>query len=325
MKKETDRRAFTLVELLVVIAIIILLIAILVPNMTGVLRWVRTHQCARNLKHICDAAASYRSNTGTFSAGAWPGIVLPILDDQAEVLICPEADVEEIIEGYSPIVDLGQMRFSNGNISPLDEETFVAKLSGTQHAAARAQGLLSGAESANNWDPWPYEPDENPHIYWLCYEDLRGGDLDYKDIMLKVTESGGASAITFWRGGVTGVGSQLEDFEMGIVRTLGTWPDNNELVEQTNIEPYTFLTGGTTTYGMNENVTRLGGGTSKILAVDFDMVVVDTDAGAWAANPVFARHDGKMNAVHMDGSVKLMSPDDIDPATDTVAEQHWRP
>jgi prepilin-type N-terminal cleavage/methylation domain-containing protein/prepilin-type processing-associated H-X9-DG protein len=341
MKKETDRRAFTLIqlpvvrkgetkgftliELLVVIAIIVLLIALLVPNMSGVLRWARTHQCARNLHEIGKAVASHKSSTGTIAAAAWPAAVLPILDNQAQILICPETDEGEVLENYTPLVDMGQMRFSNGNLSPLGEEVWVAKLSQTQHTAARAAGLLSGADSANNWDPWPYEPDENPHIYWFCYEDLRGGDADFKDIMLKVTETGGSAVITFWRGGVTGVGSELEDFEVGVVRTLGTWPNDNTLQQQTSVEPYSFNTGGTTTYGMNKNAGDLSGGTPKILAVDFNMVVVDTDAGAWDPNPPFARHGGKMNALYMDGSVKLRSPDDIDPAAATVADQHWRP
>ncbi len=331
MKKETDRRAFTLIELLVVIAIIVLLVAFLVPNLSGVLQWARTHQCARNLRHISEAIADHWADGhGTFSSGGWPAIVLPNVDNQAEILICPESvhlaggEEGDIQEAYTALSEMGQMEFSNSAISPLAEEVFVAKLSQTQHDAARAAGLLSGAESANGWVPWAYVPDENPHIYWLCYEDLRGGDRDFKDIMLKITETGGTSTISFWRGGTTGLSGNMVSFELGVVRSFGSWGNNNDLVLDTSIESYPFLTGGATTYGMNTNAARVMGVTGKILAVDFDMVVVDTDAGAWAANPIFARHGEKMNAVYMDGSVRLKQPDDIDPAADTVADRYWR-
>ena len=32
-----------------------------------------------------------------------------------------------------------------------------------------------------------------------------------------------------------------------------------------------------------------------------------------------------MNVLHMDGSVKLRSPDDIDPDETSVAERYWQP
>ena len=332
MKKEADNQAFTLVELLVVIAIIALLIALFMPNMTGMLQGARTFQCASNLKHIGEAVANHRAvGAGEFAVGGWPSIVLPLLDGQGGILICPDVDPNEevIAANYTPLETMGQMVFGNGNVSPLAEHPWVAKLSGTQHAAARADGKLSGAESANYWSPPAYVPDANPHIFWLCYEDLHGGDADFKDTMLKITQVGGVSEITFWRGGGTGVSSSLEDFESGIVRSLGTWGGGNDLAEQTDIDPYPFATGGETTYGMNINVVRLDGGTNKILVVDFDEVVVDTDAGAWEDDPstglpTFARHGGKMNALRMDGSVKLESPDDIDPATPTVGDRGWR-
>ena len=256
--------------------------------------------------------------------------MLPLLDNQGGILVCPDATEEDFVANYTPLETMGRVVFSNQNVSPLAAHTWVGKLSGTQHAAARADGQLSGAASANNWNPPEYVPDSHPHIFWLCYEDLHSAnDGDFKDIMLKVTQTGGVSVITFWRGGTTGVSSSLVDFVAGIVRNMGTWPSNNTLQEQTSLEPYPFNTGGETTYGMNMNVVDMDLGTNKILAIDFNEVVVDTDAGAWEDDPstglpIFARHGGKMNALRMDGSVKLETPDDIDPAEATVGDRDWR-
>ena len=84
-------------------------------------------------------------------------------------------------------------------------------------------------------------------------------------------------------------------------------------------------------YGVNVNTQRLQGG-GKILAIDY----IWTGAShlhTWATMsrgerpelPVFARHRGLMNAVFMDGSVRLMKPEDIDPANEDVSKTYWLP
>ena len=325
MEKEADSRAFTLIELMVVVAIIALLIMFLVPNLTSALRYARTVQCANNLHKISQAFAAHRGGgRDVLAVGAWPVILLPLLDNQAEILICPDAAEEDVQAGYVTLEDKGQMTFTSGQISPLGPEqgVFVAKLSQSQFDAARAAGRLSSAGSADNWNPPDYQPDGNPNTYWLCYEDcVGGGDRDFKDMMLKVTHTPGLAEVVFFRGGYTIFGCSLVDNMHGVVRSFP--PYNGAMLEVG--EPYPFPVGGGSTYGMNMNVAKLDGGTGKILAVDHDEIVVDTDAGAWDASPSFARHGGKINVVHMDGSVKLKSPDDIDPAEPTVGDRDWRP
>ena len=40
--------------------------------------------------------------------------------------------------------------------------------------------------------------------------------------------------------------------------------------------------------------------------------------------PVFARHRGQMNVASMDGSVRLMQPEDLDPANE-ASTAYWLP
>lgn len=322
-KNALCKNGFTLIELLVVIAIIALLIVMFVPNMAGILQSARTFQCQNNLKRIGEAVAQHKAiDRDRFEVKYWPMLVLPILDNQEEILICPEADEANIQSSYVPLVDQGQMHFATSGVtSPLDESPFVAKLSQTQIDAARAAGWLS--ESANNWCPPAYVADGTPYIYWLCYEDmLDGGDRDFEELQLKVTRAPGFVEIRFFRAG-TGYGCWLEDYAVGTVRTLPAYSAGDDPVE--SADPYLFHAGGETTYGMNINVLDLEGGTDKILAVDYNKVVVDSIEDAWGIDPSFARHGGKMNVLYVDGSVKLKGVNKIDPIDPATESAYWLP
>ncbi len=327
--RKCETKGFTLIELLVVIAIIALLIALFAPNLTAALRHARTVQCATNLKRIGQAFATHRGirtgRPGMFDVGSWPRTLLPLLDDEEEILICPDAAEEDVQAGYVCLKDRGQMDFASGAVSPLDEGPLTPKLSEPQFMEEQARGFLT---ERVRWSPPAYDPRGNPNIYWLCYEDIPGGgDRDFEDLLVKVTHMPGTAEIRFFRGGWTVYWSKLVDYEEG--RDGRFVPSGAHYSEPTEIaEPYYMFTGGGSTYGMNMNVGKLAGGTGKILAIDYDDIVVDTDAGAWDPDPSFARHgrhDRKINAVHMDGSVKLKSPDDIDPAVDSVGQKYWRP
>ena len=330
MKKETGRRAFTLVELpvvrkrgtggftlielLVVIAIIILLIALFVPNLTGVLGQGRALQCASNLSHIGKGLAMHR---GDRLIGQRPAIIPETwlrdlrlrVDLPQGTYLCPEdTEPHGIAAGYQDALRVDILGHPYYN--EFDEESpWMCKLSQTQYAAANLQERVT-------FNPPPYTPDGTPNIYWWCLEDwhdLGASDFDYEDVRIKVTEQANGIVRMDFEIGV-GYNVNLVDMQDNILWTKA---------QMGGSEPFYFNTGGICSYGMNANVSRLTSASDKIVVVDFDAAVVPTDAGAWDANPTFARHKGKMNALRMDGTVRLRLPAEIDPAEATVAKRRW--
>ena len=83
--------------------------------------------------------------------------------------------------------------------------------------------------------------------------------------------------------------------------------------------------GGVTSYGMNANIPLLEGATGKILALDYEKIVADSFADIWDPMPEFARHEGQINVLGMDGSVNLRRPQEIDPAEASVGKVQWDP
>ena len=314
MKKQTDHRGFTLVELLVVIAIIGLLIALFVPNMAGILQRFRTYQCQSNLRHIGEALAMHRGErlAGQRSAiipESWMRDIRMCIDMPQETYICPQdADTHGVVAGYEDL-----LRFEiigHGYYNEFDEESpWMIKLSQTQYDDADLRERVT-------YDPPTYVPDGNPHIYWWGLEDWHseGSDMDYEDIQIKVTENpNGTIRMDF----VVGVGYNVNLVDM---------QDNIQWTkaQMGTSEPFDFDTGGRSSYGINVNVSKLEGATDKIVVVDYDAAVVDI-GDEWESDPLFARHDGRMNALQMDGSVKLRDPQEIDPFGASVADKYWHP
>ncbi len=326
MRREFDHRAFTLIELLVVIAIIVLLIAFIVPNLTGVLRWARTHQCARNLRHIGEAVMNCRTVVGDdhLLASAWPESIARYVNWEKAIYICPE-DVEPSGGGMTENFPF-QMAVSPpgtwGGIShylDLTPGPLVRKISVEQHAAYWLTASGGGAPP-----PIPYDgPEGIPVTYFLMFEDASDGDTN--DCQVKVDIDAGGVA-TFYPADTPWSGYKFF-FVWKANHTNAL--DSDEPLAIYPAEPRSATVfGAPTSYGMNDDVPKLGSGTTKILAADYEQVIANSQDQwtDWHENgvPTFARHGGKMNVLHMNGSVKLRSPDEIDPVEASVAKRCWQ-
>ncbi len=335
MARQRGHRAFTLVELLVVIAIIALLIALFAPNLTAALRYARTVQCANNLKRIGEAVMSHRAALGgdwdkRLLAGTWPEALVDYAGGETGIFICPE-DADPTGGGMTENFPV-QMAISPNHTwagishyCDLVPGPLVRKISVQQHAAYWQVGYAGGPPPPATYDG----PEGPPVTYFLMFEDVQGGgDMDINDcqVMIELDANG---APTFHPADTPWSGYKMY-FVWAADHTNALDSDQPLAIYPGEARSVTVF-GALVSYGMNEDVAKLAGGTRKILAVDYEQVVANSSHDQWSDwhdednVPVFARHGQKMNVLHMDGSVKLRRPDEIDPAEESVAERCWQP
>jgi len=326
--RQRGHRAFTLVELLVVIAIIALLIAFLAPNLSSALRHARTVQCANNLKRIGEGVMNRRAALGTdwdnrLLAGTWPQALPPYVGGETGIFLCPEDRDPTTVGGDFPV----QMAISPNHTWPgithycdLVPGPMCRKMSVDQHAV----WFNGGGGPVPDYDG----PEGFPVTYFLTFEDIEGGgDMDCNDCQVKV-ELDANNVPTFYPADLWSGYMMFFVWSADHTNALDSDPP---LAVYPNETRSVTAVGGRASYGMNDDVARLAGGTGKILAVDYEQIVADSSQDQWSDwhdennVPTFARHGGKMNVLHMDGSGKLRRPDDIDPAEESVAERCWQP
>ena len=186
-------------------------------------------------------------------------------------------------------------------------------------------------ENRNNIDQLPqYDSTSNPNEFWLLVETARygedyhaGGDLDYNDIVFKVTVTAtevAFEAYQFWDGqtyNLVGPNGQ-------------TYGDRNLSVGQEGTRgPFTFAK-VSLSYGMNSQVVDLSYMADRVLLVDYEAEVCYTGADVgvndgWQALKA-PRHLGRCNTVLARGDIGWVDPDQIDPeASDANYQTYWAP
>ncbi len=334
------RIAFTLIELLVVIGIIAMLVAILAPSLTNTLRHAKTVKCGSNLRRIAEAVANLRTsepNTQLF-AGAWQGLLSKYLDENFDIYVCPEFAGDDDEATTTALTELVYFRVQRGSSLfqvELDENAYMVKLNEAQYNQARGMGWFGNHNSggpdpcghgANHFDrvrdQWPYA-DDGTGIYWLCMEDY-GGDQDFKDVMTRVVDN---------RDGTTTL-EMISGFT-GHTNTLRWKSDDSEIAyigsnTHTAIEIVLPTGEVKNSYGMNFNVQDIIHDGSKVLVMDYDWIVAKTTHD-WAREesspgvPTFARHMGKMNVLFAGEEVRLLNPEDVNPADAFNQNALWLP
>ncbi len=346
--------AFTLVELLVVIFIIAMLVAILVPNLSKAMSVSRRVQCAKQLHDMGVAAGAIRSSGDTaynpeplLTKTGWGGQLLAKLNEES--FICPEEDPMLPIDAVRhphPMSNLGGYSIYNkglGHYTPLEEGAWMVKLSQTQFNNAKNQGYLR--DKGRWWNPWTYEPDNNPGHYYLCYEGMRWKQIynnrqekeepDFDDIIIEVE---------LQPGGETRVTSRYQP---------GPWPPNGSTIYthamvneegEKFFDPLNFyptptifdVDTGMCSYGINynDNVRKLESMGKKVLLLDYEAMCAEEDDEYWETGQTgdrdgdgtldIARHSGKMNVLYLDGSVEAKRPEEINPQGDSkIRNRIW--
>jgi prepilin-type N-terminal cleavage/methylation domain-containing protein/prepilin-type processing-associated H-X9-DG protein len=330
-------RAFTLAELMVVVCIIALLAAIVVPHFVGVHAQARTLLCTNNLKRISEAtqtwATNHRSwNLEPIASGGWPGLVVSLTGTK-ECLMCPEGG--ELSEG-SPVEEQIVIRTSPTSnvgiplVGLLEGGGFkVLKLSQTQYD--------SGIAECAKYEPVPYIPDKNPNVYWWGYDDgaVGSGDYDFQDMAIRVTKNGDGTATIHVVGETAG---QPELWSPDLTKCYAAWDEfNGWQAAHGNgrggtSKDFRLNVGGASHYGMNvaKLDMRMPG---KLQAIDYLSATAYSidhwDNPEWDKNedgrPDFLRHRNRLNVLFMDGAVKTMSREQVDPVDLAVDRALWQP
>ena len=322
----SGRYGFTLVELLVVITIIALLTLLFVPTFSGIFRRAKTTQCGNNLKRVGEAVTLF---VGSGSSGGtrrltptmWPKQVASFMGDGG-VFVCPEGESDFEAPQSLPLHDIACIDVTTtGTDLEFIEGPFVAKLNDEQF-------------NAINWGPAhivlpPYSPGTDPTVFWWVLEDIvrPGSDMDY-EIAVRVAENGDGS-VTLRVKQVTGAGYNFNLIDK---------TDNRKVLvpkAQMNGGPGSEVVlgnaGGTTSYGMNGVINDIMDANDKIMVLDYPWFVAhathdwssDKLASEIPGVPIFARHQGKINALFTDGSVRLKRPNEINPASASIQKAFW--
>jgi prepilin-type N-terminal cleavage/methylation domain-containing protein/prepilin-type processing-associated H-X9-DG protein len=336
------------------------------------------------------ADEALQASKRSLRSSAWPSQVLPYLESGAQFMICPaggeslsdggaSADSQDTTFGggaaggevsgggggddwptsYAKISDLADFKTEKANnvfyYVPLEEGRYCLKLSDEQYAAARAAGLLveSGDNMRSKFDT-AYQPGTNRHVYWLCIEGV-GGDDDFKEAMIHVTEQKDGSFSLEINCGSHGSTNFLVSKPEGV--KLLSLPANSSglhLTLKPADEPDTAGAAGgggglqyarnqdddpvtnavvSTSYAMNVYYPQMVRKGAKILLMDYSKYLAYVN-DYWddenmdpqqTGIPIFARHGGRMNVLYADGSVVAEDPKDVNPAVPAIEAALWDP
>ena len=308
-------------------AVIALLAVLMVPTLSDVYRVAHRTTCGNNLNRIGQAIK-------LFSAGGpggrelkltpvrWPVQLGKYIGDGG-VLTCPEGDGESLVPGSVSLPDLVSINVTTtGYDLEFIEGPYVAKVSEEQFQA------ISFA-TGRRIDAPPYDAGVDPTVYWYLLEDVpfTHGDLDY-DIGMKVTENGDGTVML----SVKQLTGASYDFNL-----IDKTDDRKILVHKAEMDgsaDHEIIVGdgsGLASYGMNAALNTISSDAEKIMVLDYSWFVAhpthdwsgDKLASDIPGIPVFARHNGRINVLFTDGSVRLKRPDEVNPADPGIQRTLW--
>ena len=323
-------KGFSLAEMMVVVGIIAMLAAIIVPTLGSATAQARCMLCLNNLHRINQAAHTWSSQTHSWDQhaladGGWTALVEKVCDGP-EVLRCPEGG--PLAEG-EPIESMFVIRTSPSSsvgiplVELLGGGGFkILKLSGSQRSRLGESQRIT---------PEPYKADSNPNVYYWCYDDgaIGVGDYDFQDLVVRVTKKGSGTASMF---AIAETGGHPEvwspDFKTRYAQDVDI--NKNHYQNAKGVE-WTLSTGGVTNYGMNlaKLDMRMP---NKIQAMDYlNATAASTDNWDYKewdqdkdGKPDFIRHNGRLNAVMLNGAARSYRRWQIDPQDIEVARKLWQ-
>ncbi len=292
-------RAFTLVELLVVVAIVALLVAVAVPSLSMARSLAWATKCRGNLRHI-GAGLQAAANISALPADVrlfpepddWPAIPMNVLPDKRTYQCSGETLVYHELGEYT-------IHTNNGNIE-------------IPFAENRESGLCRVIEEDNKSILYGFDDGSLLNL-WTALADIR--IRVYKTVPRRVVNE-----TETYQGAKTGVLSLHRGGEV-----VPGWEDFRDVPFG---EPFTMASGNSS-YGYNARAYAAELPTDTVVVMDYPSRLANTpsDAIDLSANLVHAaqRHNGRLNLLFADLSVKPMTPLQIDPKTSAVNARRWTP
>jgi len=299
------RRAFTLVELLVVISIIGLLVGLLMPAVQAARESGRKAQCMNNLHQIGVAFNNRNAKKGTpcWAAG-WTGELLPYMENQASMYVCPNAKWEQKDTQTDSVGSLDLTRHPGDTIRIDCKPGPHCQVNGT-FGSGTFDLTFEYDGGGGDWDDSVLRFDSlgNGMMRVTCYANDRGPnptpDVQAQGSFSSIFYSlSGATVLSVAQGEMPG---RSAVFRLGIDRAH---------------------------YGMNCRAHRLVRDAHRILVVEYHKTVanvVGLDARDVWIEQVAPRHSGLLNVLYVDGRVETQSPTAINPEIPAIQNEWWRP
>lgn len=326
---------FTLAEMMVVVFILILLVAMLVPFLGGVRERGYVTLCQNNLEKISQALAVTGSNLGGRLPTGSSWIAAVKTNGSKEILLCPKG----FYRGGGGSVELeGEVRLipapESCVFNDLEDNKIVWMFQEREGymlpSSVNVDISQPGRYTGNRTTPGTIPAGTVVDCYFLHYDSIgsqgattSGQVITFTDEILgyivstntlSATDAVLGSPATVYPTGQGARGFEaVEDVEVSA-------DGKSFIIHYFQIsfpgEEVRILTrpGGQASYGINMKVGHAQPNPKQIYIIEYERGQVDIDSTNWEAYAA-PRHFGKSNALLVDGSVHLLSPEQSDEET----------
>jgi prepilin-type N-terminal cleavage/methylation domain-containing protein/prepilin-type processing-associated H-X9-DG protein len=218
MPRHTTQRAFTLVELLVVIGIIAILVALLLPALTGAQEQARRVQCASNLRQIGLAYIQYANDNDGWIPPYYRKPASGALSTQILLSATFGSAVASTVVGPTtafngprlvvadPIGGGSQKYLANADVFFCPSDNFRREWRNFDGKGFALPGWLgtSSTFTGTNYNYMSYYWYYNPEKYWTSTSGFVNGTDHPARIRYKITQKGAAAKMIYADQGYTG-------------------------------------------------------------------------------------------------------------------------